>query len=83
MEPSQTYPCPECIQTIFVGAPRIHDEHGRVLRGTGKLYYPYSGAAVAGPTPGRMDTCWRCKGSGVVEERRRAPERRKGGDRRG
>jgi hypothetical protein len=50
-------------------------------KGTGKVWSSYSGAATAYPPPARLVDCWRCKGSGLVEERRKRDRRQSDGRR--
>ena len=81
------YPCPVCANTMLPGVtytwPRPADQ-----RSPGKLYYPYTGAAMGLPPPPTLADCYNCKGAGVVEERRTGKSRRsaffpgrRGGDR--
>lgn len=63
--------CPTCIGTMLPGVtytfPR---DYSKLVRSPGKLWYPYTGAATAQPHTMTLGDCYRCHGSGVVEDRR-------------
>lgn len=75
------YPCPTCVGTMLPGItysfPR---DDSKLLRGAGKLWYPYTGAASAYAPPSTLGDCYTCHGSGVVKDRRSGRSRRSGDD---
>jgi hypothetical protein len=74
---NSSYPCPVCVGTMMPGVtysfPRKDAE---LSKGTGKIWGVYTGAATAYPPPQGLVDCYRCKGTGLVAERRMSMDRR-------
>lgn len=81
-----SYPCHVCANTMIHGVqytfPRKVDP---TKPSCGKVYWnpSWAASAVMGPTPpDQLVDCWRCKGTGRLDERRKGTARRSGTDRR-
>lgn len=70
------YPCPTCVATMLPGTTRTFPSKDSTEPGTGLVWSVYTGAATAYPPPSTLVTCHRCKGSGLVGNRRVRPDRR-------
>jgi hypothetical protein len=75
-EPFSSYPCPACVGTMIPGVTYSFPREDVPTRGTGKIWGAYTGAATAFPPPQGLVDCYRCKGTGLVEERRQGQQRR-------
>lgn len=79
-EPIHAYPCPACVGTMPPGTGSMSLEK-MLAKGSGKVYQPYSGAVAWYPgyvePAGTWYECHRCKGTGMVADRRTGkPDRR-------